>query len=319
MRCMSWGFKNYKAGLLMQSMPMSGIRLGEESDSMLSEFLKEQKLDCNFLHETGQPWCLALEGISSDFQCEKSAKTRVICFIFWHLQRSGGKFKISVRRKGKLIRFKPGNNVYRGGLGHPDKLTEELSIIPALRLLIHVVYVPCLELNFLMCIGHSSRNKQQPLNPRVFPYKSLVLACKVSTSTELEKNHRHCPHCPKAEPLSLMGSHCLRQREALSEWVTNGSEFCCSPPPAKEMPCDGRQSQLSSDPVHFLLSEVFPPTPSHVFCSPVWFTGPCSLTQPPPDQHICSGGCNPLPCTRRPGLGGREGAAEVRVVGRKAK
>jgi len=43
-RCMSWGFKNYKAGLLMQSMPMSGIRLGEESDSMLSEFLKEQKL-----------------------------------------------------------------------------------------------------------------------------------------------------------------------------------------------------------------------------------------------------------------------------------
>lgn len=28
----------------MQSMPMSGIRLGEESDSMLSEFLKEQKL-----------------------------------------------------------------------------------------------------------------------------------------------------------------------------------------------------------------------------------------------------------------------------------
>lgn len=42
-RCMSWGFKNYKAGLLMQSMPMSGILLGEESDSMLSEFLKEQK------------------------------------------------------------------------------------------------------------------------------------------------------------------------------------------------------------------------------------------------------------------------------------
>lgn len=46
-RCMSWGFKNYKAGLLMQSMPMSGIRLGEESDSMLSEFLKEQKVKKN--------------------------------------------------------------------------------------------------------------------------------------------------------------------------------------------------------------------------------------------------------------------------------
>lgn len=44
---MSWGFKNYKAGLLMQSMPMSGIRLGEESDSMLSEFLKEQKVKKN--------------------------------------------------------------------------------------------------------------------------------------------------------------------------------------------------------------------------------------------------------------------------------
>lgn len=24
-RCMSWGFKNFKAGLLMQSMPTSGI------------------------------------------------------------------------------------------------------------------------------------------------------------------------------------------------------------------------------------------------------------------------------------------------------
>lgn len=44
---MSWGFQNYKAGLLMQSMPMSGIRLGEESDSMLSEFLKEQKVKKN--------------------------------------------------------------------------------------------------------------------------------------------------------------------------------------------------------------------------------------------------------------------------------
>lgn len=44
---MSWGFKNYKAGLLMQSMPMSGIHLGEESDSMLSEFLKEQKVKKN--------------------------------------------------------------------------------------------------------------------------------------------------------------------------------------------------------------------------------------------------------------------------------
>lgn len=39
---MSWGFTNFKAGLLMQSMPTSGI-LREESDSMLSEFLKGQK------------------------------------------------------------------------------------------------------------------------------------------------------------------------------------------------------------------------------------------------------------------------------------
>lgn len=38
---MSWGFKNFKAGLLMQSMPTSGI-LGKESDSM-SNFLKGQK------------------------------------------------------------------------------------------------------------------------------------------------------------------------------------------------------------------------------------------------------------------------------------
>lgn len=55
---MSWGFKNYKAGLLMQSMPMSGIRLGEESDSTLSEFLKEQKLKNKKIKKNKKNWRL---------------------------------------------------------------------------------------------------------------------------------------------------------------------------------------------------------------------------------------------------------------------
>lgn len=57
--------------------------------------------------------------------------------------------------------------------------------------------VPRLELNFPTCIGHSSRNKQQPSNLWVF----LYMAHEVNVNIELKTRQRALPSLHPARAL----------------------------------------------------------------------------------------------------------------------
>lgn len=85
------------------------------------------------------------------------------------------------------------------------------------------------------------------------------------------------------------------EREAVSKWVTTGSGFCCSPYTATAASCEGRQSQLSADPVHLPFSEglslhLLPASPPHQSCSQdliAWPSSPPVVRMEQTRQHIC--------------------------------
>lgn len=216
------------------------------------------------------------------------------------------------------------------------------------------MYEPCLELNFLICIWHSSRNKQQPLNHWIFLYMAIVLVCKASTTIEHKKRQRALS--PIAPSQSAHPCHGVaipgRERPFL-----NGSPLAVgfAVPFVQPKQCrvtgDG---QLSIDPIHLLFSEGFSPHPLlasalHQSCSQDFIALPSSPPVTDTEQarqNICPDCfilrctkanqvktfyfCIPLavlslfsaslaPCTTRVGLGGREGPAEARVAGREAE
>lgn len=201
-----------------------------------------------------------------------------------------------------------------------------------------------------MCIGHSSRNKQQPLNPWVFSYKSLVLACKVSTSTELERNRDSLLIAPSQSPcpwwaatisgrerpflngspiavnfaVPLLQPKKCPVMEDRASWALILFTSCSQkgfPPllPMSSVHQSGSQD-LAVWPSHLQISTSALVAATHValqWTVKGWIVKDFISAHP----FLCCPYFLPPPahCTRRLCLGGREGVDEARVAGRKAK
>lgn len=216
------------------------------------------------------------------------------------------------------------------------------------------MYAPCLELNFLMCIWHSSRKKQQPLNHWGFLYMAIVLARKVTTTSELDKSRSVLsPIAPSQSPRPCRAVATPGRERPFLSGSPPAVDFAVPFVQPKQCCVTGDRASWALNPFTSCSQKGFPPTPflHPLFTSLVHRTFPSDLallrwhalsrrdsrSALVASSHValkwigkdyisaypvpCCPDFLPPPahCTTRLGLGETGGTAEARVAGRKAE